>query len=61
MYTHIWTELLKMGISWDEAMRMPWSITRMLFQSRAEAYEASRGHKEEEVRYATNDDVDNWI
>lgn len=50
-----------MGISWDEAMRMPWSITRMLFQSRAEAYEASRGYKEEEVRYATNDDVDNWI
>ena len=62
-YTHIWTELLKLGVAWDEALRMPWSVCRMLFESRAEAYEASRGHKKEEddVRMATPEDIANWI
>lgn len=41
-------------------MRMPWGVTRMLFESRAEAYEAS-GEKAEDVRYATSEDYSNWI
>lgn len=61
-YTHIWTELLKLGVSWNEALRMPWSVCRMLFESRAEAYEASKSRKEDDdVRYATKQDVSNWI
>ena len=43
-------------------MRMPWSVCRMLFESRAEAYEAARGGKTtEDVRYATSDDYSNWV
>lgn len=64
-YTHIWTELIKLGVTWNEAMRMPWSVCRMMFEARAEAYEAARSKKSgdapEEVRYATQDDIDNWI
>lgn len=61
-YTHIWTELLKLGVSWSDAMRMPWSVCRMLFESRAEAYEASKkGPRTEDVRYATKDDYSNWV
>lgn len=41
---------------------MPWSVCRMLFESRAEAYEASKSRKEDDdVRYATKQDVSNWI
>ncbi len=41
---------------------MPWSVCRMLFESRAEAYEAAKSPKEkEDVRYATEEDVKNWI
>lgn len=61
VYTHLWTELLKMGVSWRDATRMPWGVTRMLFESRAEAYEAYKDYKPEDVRYATKDDVSNWV
>lgn len=61
-YTHIWTELLRMGISWDEALRMPWGTCRMLFEARAEAWDLSHDRKGgDDVRYATPKDVDNWI
>lgn len=60
-YTHIWTELLALGVSWNEALRMPWSVCRMLFESRAEAYEAAKGFKGDDVRYATKEDYSNWI
>ena len=61
-YTHIWTELLKLGISWGEAIRMPWSVCRMLFEARADAYDAAKnGRNKEEIRYATKEDYDNWI
>jgi histone H3/H4 len=43
---------------------MPWSVCRMLFESRAEAYEASKKRKTtdtEDVRHATTEDVMNWI
>lgn len=43
-------------------MRMPWSVCRMLFESRAEAYEAAKNRpKTEDVRYATKDDYSNWV
>ena len=43
-------------------MRMPWSVCRMLFESRAEAYEAAKKRpKAEDVRYATKDDYSNGI
>ena len=61
VYTHLWTELLKMGVSWDEAMRMTWGMTRMLFESRAEAYELSREGRSDEVRYANSKDIAAWI
>lgn len=40
---------------------MPWSVCRMLFESRAEAYEAAKGFKGDDVRYATKEDYSNWI
>ena len=40
---------------------MPWSVCRMLFESRAEAYEAARGGPRDDTRYATKTDIDNWI
>lgn len=63
MYTHIWTELLALGVTWNEALRMPWSVCRMLFESRAEAYEAmhEKPKKSEDVRRATPSDYDNWV
>ena len=61
VYTHIWTELLKLGVTWNEALRMPWSVCRMLFESRAEAYEMAKKSGGEEVRYATAEDYGNWI
>lgn len=43
-------------------MRMSWGTVRMLFEARAEAYEAARSHKHsEDVRYATKEDYSNWI
>jgi len=60
-YTHVWTELLNMGVSWAEAARMPWGVCRMLFEARAEAYEASRSGPREEVRMATQEDINAWI
>lgn len=62
-YTHIWTELLKLGVTWDEALRMPWSVCRMLFESRAEAYEAASNNRGggNSDRYATEADYKNWI
>lgn len=51
-----------MGVSWDEAIHMPWSVTRMMFESRAEAYDAAKsGRGGVETRYATKQDVDNWV
>ena len=61
VYTHLWTELLKMGVLWDEALRMSWGTARMLFSARAEAYEVSKDYKPSDTRYATNDDIANWI
>lgn len=61
VYTHIWTELLALGVTWNEALRMPWSVCRMLFESRAQAYDASHGKKGDDVRYATQSDIENWI
>ena len=62
VYTHLWTELLRMGVSWDEAMRMPWGVARMLFISRAEAYEASMGGATDSGdRYATASDIAGWV
>ena len=62
VYTHIWTELLQMGDSWLEAARMPWGVCRMMFEARAEAYEAAREPTAgAEVRMATQKDIDNWI
>lgn len=41
---------------------MPWSVCRMLFESRAEAWEQSHGgSRVEDARYATQKDIDNWI
>ncbi len=62
-YTHIWTELLKLGVSWADGLRMPWGVCRMLFEARADAYESAKrgGDQEEDVRYATPQDVSNWI
>ena len=40
---------------------MPWGVCRMLFESRAEAYDAAEGAKGSDARYATASDVDNWI
>ena len=59
-YTQIWTELLRLGVSWLEAMRMPWSTCRMLFIARAEAYESQHSQRED-VRYATKEDISAWI
>lgn len=43
-------------------MRMTWGTCRMLFEARAEAYEASRhGSRDDGVREATMQDIDNWI
>jgi len=50
-----------MGVSWDEAIHMSWGTTRMLFSARAEAYEASKNAKPSDVRYATQEDIANWI
>jgi hypothetical protein len=33
----------------------------MLFESRAEAYEASKSFKGDDVRYATKEDYSKWI
>ena len=60
-YTHVWTELLNMGVSWAEAARMPWGVCRMLFESRAEAYDAARGPSDNDIRYATQKDINAWI
>ena len=44
---------------------MPWSVCRMMFEARAEAYESAKRKSEkdssDEVRYATMEDIDNWI
>lgn len=48
-----------MGVSWDEAMRMPWGVCRMMFESRAEAMDAANGV--EHSRVATADDWNNWL
>ncbi len=40
---------------------MPWSVCRMLFEARAEAFEASKNRKDEDVREANQEDYDNWI
>lgn len=42
---------------------MPWSVCRMLFESRAEAYEAASNNKGggNSDRYATEADYKNWI
>lgn len=40
---------------------MPWSVCRMLFESRAEAYEAAKRSDGEEVRIATAEDYSNWV
>lgn len=64
VYTHIWTELLKMGVTWGDAVRMPWGVCRMLFASRAEVWEASKSASEkgdEDARYATAEDYSRWI
>lgn len=62
VYTHIWTELLRLGVSWAEAARMPWGVCRMLFEARAEAYDAAKASKDRgDVRYATQQDIYNWI
>ena len=51
-----------MGVSWAEAARMPWGVCRMMFEARAEAWDASHDRKgDDDVRVATLDDVDNWI
>lgn len=63
-YTHIWTELLKLGVSWSDGLRMPWGVCRMMFEARADAYETAKKHagrSDDEVRYATKQDIDNWI
>ena len=61
MYTHIWTELLSLGVTWNEALRMPWRVCRMLFESRAEAWESMQEKKNSDVRYAGAADYDNWV
>lgn len=40
---------------------MPWSVCRMLFEARAEAYDAAHGKRDDDVRYATPEDISNWI
>lgn len=50
-----------MGVSWAEAARMPWGVCRFMFEARAEAWESSHDKKDDDVRVATLDDVDNWI
>lgn len=61
-YNHIWTELISLGVSWERGMRMSWGTVRMLFEARAEAYEASRSRMNgDDVRYATKEDYSNWI
>jgi len=53
-----------MGVSWTEALRMPWGVCRMLFESRAEAWEAAKSASSsdsEDVRYATAEDYSKWI
>lgn len=40
---------------------MPWSVTRMLFESRAEAHDAYRPKGEDEARDATQSDINGWI
>lgn len=40
---------------------MPWGVCRMLFESRAEAYEASSGPSNNDTRYATQKDINAWI
>lgn len=62
-YTHIWTELLNLGVSWADGLRMPWGVCRMLFEARADAFEAAKGRRgpSEDVRYATPQDVSKWI
>lgn len=47
-------------MSWAEALRMPWGVCRMLFMARAEAYDNAHPNPEE-TRYATADDIANWI
>lgn len=59
-YTNIWTELLKLGVTWADATRMPWGVCRMLFEARAEAYDAANGGGDD-VRYATPEDIANFI
>lgn len=41
-------------------MRMPWGVCRMLFEARAEAYDAANGGSSD-VRYATPEDIANFI
>ena len=60
-YTHIWTELLKLGVSWADGLRMPWGVCRMMFEARADAYDAAKHGPSEGARYATKDDIDSWI
>lgn len=51
-----------MGVTWSDAVRMPWGMCRMLFESRAEVWEASRSSDgDKDVRYATADDYSRWI
>ena len=42
---------------------MPWSVCRMLFESRAEAYDAAsaKSGSASSDRYATEADYRNWI
>lgn len=40
---------------------MPYSVCWMMFDSRAEAYEAAQKSSKDDMRYATKEDYDNWI
>ena len=40
---------------------MPWGVCRMLFESRAEAYDAAKGPSDNDTRYATQKDINAWI
>ena len=53
-----------MGVSWADGVRMPWGVCMMLFESRAEAYEAATkkpNDRDDDVRMATSEDYKNWI
>lgn len=56
-YTFIWTELLKIGVSWVDAMRMPWGVAQMLIYSRVDDTQQNPNG----IRDATPEDIRNWI